>query len=991
MADGAAARLSRTAAPAALALARLRRRPGRWLLPAAGLALATAFAGAVAGEAAVAGDRAARATLAAVAPTAAAIRITGHDPGAPARALLAGAPGLGPATGVTLFESLRLGGRVVQLAAITPLARWAAPTPSPAPCGARDCPLLLAGGAAPTGSLALPGAGLRLAGSVRLTSAVPLGFRPFAAAAYAPGETPPPPLLVSGDAAGLAHLPGLESVFRTSTLVAELGLSRLHSWDLARVEAGLQRRQADLAAIDPGLTFSAPFAALGAARDHAAAARRGVLLAGGGAAAAILAFVLLAAGSLRPDLAAELDRLRTAGATPGQRGLLVLVEAAAVAGLGIVIGAGAGAGAVWALAAAATEPTGAVLGQSLGGTGGAAALAGGWAGVTLLVAAGLLVRSWRPAGDGLAVAAAGALAVAAGRGDLPAVLLAPLCCVVAGALVFRLAGAILRAGERAFRRGPLAVRLALVNLARAPGAAAGAAAFLTVSVGLGVFALSYRATLEREAADQAASEVPLDVTAAAGPSFAPPLTLVPLARWRALADGAVLPVRRTEATFPSGGATATVPLLGVPATGLPGLRGWRGPDAAGARLEPPGPIRVPGPRLPPGARRLRVTAAATNIGLDLAAVLRDETGRVTVVPLGVLGAVPRPLTAALPPTAAGTELAGLELDEPAGLAATSGHQNAESPTPDTLLRARVTITRPVALGAGGRRLAALGLAGWRARGAASDARASGAGLRADFVSAGATGLLRPPEPGDDGAVPLPVLADPASAAQAGRDGRLALTVDGVSILARVVGRPRRFPTVRAGGFLVADEAALAARLDADAPGQGRADELWLQTSNLARTRAALAVPAFASLTFAYRADIEGALRTDPVFRGVAGTLAAAATAAVALAALGLLVAGSARDRRLEEDLAGQGLGPRALRRDARARLAATAALGLGGGLAVGLALGRLAGAAVRGAPVVASPTVAPVAVVPWAGIGLLAAGTAAALAAAAWAATRGRP
>jgi hypothetical protein len=990
MADAAAARLSRIAAPAALALARLRRRPGRWLVPAAGLALATAFAGAVAGEAVVTGDRAARATLAAVSPPAAAIRITGHDPGAPARALLAGAPGLGPATAVTLFESLRLGGRVVQLAGITPLGRWAAPTPGSAPCTARGCPLLLAGGAAPPGSLDLPGAGLRLAGPTRLTSAVPLGFRPFAAAAHAPGEPPPPPLLVSGDAAGLAHLPGLQSVFRTSTLVAELALTRLHSWDLARVEAGLQRRQADLAAIDPGLTFTAPFAALAAARAHAAAARRGLLLAGGGAAAALLAFVLLAAGSLRPDLAAELERLRTAGATSAQRGLLAGTEAAAVAALGIVVGAAGGAVLVWALATTAAEPAGSILGQSLGGAGGAAALAGGWAAVTLLVTGALLLRSWRPAADALTVAAAGALGLAAVRGGLPAVLVAPLCCLVAGAVVFRLAGAILRGAERAARRGPLAVRLALVNLARAPGAAAGAAAFLTVSVALGVFSLTYRATLAREAADQAASQVPLDVTAAAGPSFAPPLALASLARWRELAGGAVLPVRRAEASFASGGATATVPLLGVPASGLARLRGWRAADAH-ARLEPPGPIRVPGPRLPPGTLTLRVTAAATNVGLILSAVLRDDTGRVSVVPLGVLGATPRVLSAALPPATAGVELTALELDEPAGLAATTGHQNAEGPTPDTLLRARVTIARPVALGAGGRPLARLGLAGWRARGAASNARPNAAGLRADFVAAGATGLLRPPQPGDGGAVPLPVLADPLSAAQAGRDGRLALAVDGVAVLARVVGRPRGFPTVPAGGFLVADEAALAARLDADAPGRGRADELWLETPDLARTRAALAAPGLASLSFAYRADLERALRTDPVFRGVAGTLAAAAAAAVALAALGLLVAGTARDRRLEGDLTAQGLGPRALRRDARVRLAATAALGLGGGLAVGLALGRLAVAAVRGAPAVASLTVAPVAVVPWAGVGLFAGATAAALGAAAWAATRGRP
>ena len=37
-------------APLSLAAARARRRPGRWLLPALGVALAAAFAGAVAAE-----------------------------------------------------------------------------------------------------------------------------------------------------------------------------------------------------------------------------------------------------------------------------------------------------------------------------------------------------------------------------------------------------------------------------------------------------------------------------------------------------------------------------------------------------------------------------------------------------------------------------------------------------------------------------------------------------------------------------------------------------------------------------------------------------------------------------------------------------------------------------------------------------------------------------------------------------------------------------
>ena len=50
-------------APLMLIIARARRRPGRWLLPVVGIALAAGFAGAVAVEGTVAGDRAARVSL----------------------------------------------------------------------------------------------------------------------------------------------------------------------------------------------------------------------------------------------------------------------------------------------------------------------------------------------------------------------------------------------------------------------------------------------------------------------------------------------------------------------------------------------------------------------------------------------------------------------------------------------------------------------------------------------------------------------------------------------------------------------------------------------------------------------------------------------------------------------------------------------------------------------------------------------------------------
>src|SRR4051794_41815277 len=67
---------ARWAAPLTLAAARLRRHPGRWLLPAAGLALAIAAGAAVVGEGTIAGDQAARRALRALPPAARTVRLT---------------------------------------------------------------------------------------------------------------------------------------------------------------------------------------------------------------------------------------------------------------------------------------------------------------------------------------------------------------------------------------------------------------------------------------------------------------------------------------------------------------------------------------------------------------------------------------------------------------------------------------------------------------------------------------------------------------------------------------------------------------------------------------------------------------------------------------------------------------------------------------------------------------------------------------------------
>ena len=606
-------------APLMLAAARGRRRPARWLLPALGMALAVAFAAGVAAESQIAGDQSARSVLEATPPLDSAVRVTWQGPVSPgvadqAQALLRGL-GLGSPTEVVLMNPVRLGGVIVRPAAIAPLGRWL-PGPPLAdtglantalastalglgPCRPERCPMLLVGGGPVPSTMAAIGVRIQVVGSASLRSPVPLGF--------VPSDADAAPVLVTTDVAGLASLPGLSGLYRTYSWLAPLTVSGLRGWQLAGVEDGLARSQARLLLSGSQFSLSAPFTALDEARAQASAAPQRLLLAGGGAIAALALFIVLAGGGLRRDQRAELDRLRQAGARTRHCVLFVAAECGWLCAAALSVGAVGGIGAAALLARTEGEPAGAILTHSLITPAGVIALAAGWFAATVLLAALVLVRSARLI-DVLAVAAASALVAAlvggtglggTGSDQALALLLAPLCCLAVGVLTFRAAGAVLRGTERVARGGPVLTRLALVNLARSPMMPALAIAFVAVAVGLGGFALGYRSTLIRSAADQAADRVPLDALVSPGPDFSTPLELAPLQRWQALAAGAVLPIRRTDANYTSGGGTVTVPALGVPATGLIQIHGWRQSDGSAPlatlarRLEPAGPVRLP--------------------------------------------------------------------------------------------------------------------------------------------------------------------------------------------------------------------------------------------------------------------------------------------------------------------------------------------------------------------------------------------------------------
>ena len=202
--------MRRLAAPMLLIAARARRRPGRWILTVLGVSLAVAFAGAVAAEGTIAGDQAAHSVLQGLTRLDRVVRVTWQgvvtaSVDRKARSLLDGL-GLRRQTEVVLLTGVRLGGAVVQPAAIDPLNIWLARGADGRVrrCRPRSCPVLLAG-PVPLHRRLLSAPGIRLvvAGAATLLSSAPLGFTPSR-------SSDATPLLLSGDVRGLDALAGVE-------------------------------------------------------------------------------------------------------------------------------------------------------------------------------------------------------------------------------------------------------------------------------------------------------------------------------------------------------------------------------------------------------------------------------------------------------------------------------------------------------------------------------------------------------------------------------------------------------------------------------------------------------------------------------------------------------------------------------------------------------------------------------------------------------------
>src|SRR5919202_2592989 len=616
-----AAGMSRVSAPLDLALRRLRAR----LFVVAATAAAVGGAGALVGwsslAAAHAQERNVHLRLRALSPAKRAVRVVYTT---------------APLDGDRYAETVRRA--LVRLRDVTESSRLVRIRHPLAPADERGTRVVVAGrprrdveveaGRLPQGCTSDLCEGLSVAGRHRIGERVRLG--PLVVLVVGRGSLDPAALadrsLLGGRALLLRSVPRSLRLFartRVGTSVvatAPLDPARVHRSGLRALVERLRREIVRLDRSDtPGVvTATAPLPVLTALADRGDVARRRLLIVASEGAALVLAFAAFTATARRREVAALEEQLGTLGASRGQVWLARAAEALvpSVAGLAL---------ALVGLPAAGPLPLGTLIAIV----------------VTTVVAAALLVAAGarRPPRlrfvGPLEVAAFAALGVivwqttstgsldprqiAATRSASPILLLVPALAFFAAAVVLlRLLPVALRLAERAARGGSTGVRLAALGAARRPGQAAAVTTFLAVALGAALFSLDYRATLDRNARDQA------DFAAGAA--------------WRAVGLRSVptgTPALRIDAdvtaALPSS-PDVRVAMVGLPARRLRELRGWR------ADFSPVGRSEL-AHRLRPRRGRLAAVAAPARPAPDLTARRAARGGR---VPADLRPAEPRP-------------------------------------------------------------------------------------------------------------------------------------------------------------------------------------------------------------------------------------------------------------------------------------------------------------------------------------------------------------
>ena len=855
-----------------------------------------------------------------------------------------------------LFREASIQGRLVNLRAADDLGRWVRIRSGRLPrvCLPQRCEVLRLEGRGPIPSTRA----LRLIEVGRAVLRPDAPIAPFVlptppteqVARAVRYHTPPPsPVVIANGVEGLSATRELQTFYRAYAWVVDIRAGEVHPWAVGAFQRTVQQLSAQVESNGAGeFQVSAPTEQLASASAASDTAARRLLLLGGEGACLLLAFTILAAAALRRDVTDARRRLIWFGARRWQVELHTLAESVALATFGTIVGWVAGGALAAAIATRAGSPAWPVLEHGL--LSGRGVLAG----VCLAAAAGALlyatvraqpVQIGRLAFTPLDAAALGAVAVVLtgwARGSVDAATLAEpggtstFLLLVPGLIVFaaaviaaRLLVPALRGVGRLGRRGPIALRLAAASLARNPGHAAIAATFLVASLGLALFAVSYRSTLLTGQREEARFAVPASFVLSEDFD-----QLVPVLHGARLSRYPATPVQalRQTGNVPSG---TTFTFLGLPAASLSRIEGWR-PDFAGpslsslaSALTPTRPAALRTTSLPTG-RRFTLPVSVTGDDIGVRAIFRSPLGDFEAVGLGHTDGARTVILRGRVPFDHAT-LAQLRFDVLNNGRITANAGTGIQPSAKGVLafgRARVD-----------GRLVPHAFAQWT-----GTSGVGGVPARLGYVlTTERTGTFRPVQPTDG--VPLRVLATPRVVAEAGPRGIIPLEIEGEQVAARIVGTVERFPSV-IGDAVVADRETAATVLDTRSGGLGTTDELWLNVpaDQESSTAAALARAPFDELQVQSQADTLERLRADPLARGALLTLAATAGVALLLALVGLLLAvvGDVQDDRGELfDLEAQGAAPSTVRAHLRLRALLVALFGIAGGLVLGTILSAL--------------------------------------------------
>lgn len=922
-----------------LVLARSRRRAGALLAVAVGVAAAAAVVLAAGPLTLVARDAALGRAVEGASADARALRLTVQRPGAReggAEALrglendvAAGFPGAGARA--VRFSGRAVGRRSVVLAGVDGLGTHLRLTAGRMPerCDERACEVVtVAGRVGPV--VQLDGARLRVVGRGRLDG-VPLGPLPPRPGRPDSGAT----FLVAGGVEPLLALEALDGLPRTFAWTRVVDPASIHPWTTDRVLDEYAAVQDTFTGTVDGAQVALPTVPIAAEDARGRAAAAFALIVAGLAATILLAFAAFAAAEQHDDVAAELRRLRAMAARRGHRATFVLGEAAVPALLGVLAGAVIAAGATALAAGVALDGPASPAAASAPTAGVSAVLREGFfmpatlvAALVLFVAAVVVIggvlagaqsRGVRVALEvGCVVVLGGLVWQAASRGSVdagelaaggtvdPVLVLGPGAAALAcGLIALRVVPPLLRALARAAERLPVGPYLALVALARQPARTAAAVAVVAVAAAAGTFALGHARTLQQGALDQVAYRTAGDVRGLAPAANAKPgANETPVVRIKAETLGRPLGVQ----------------LLGIGEAALPRLPGWREDFSAepiGAlarRLDgDPAGLQVQGAELPADARRVELPLRLAGARAVIQLALQRPDGTFTRL-LGATELRPGHHRLSAPVTRAdrGGRIVALEVALGPGGSGTSDLGE--------VIPGAVRVTR-----ADGSRVELTDFADWM-----PTSGGSFTGGTFSYSIAGVAGYLgiRPQQPA--AREPIPVLATPALAARVRAGGNLVLRLPGGGqARMKIVGTVRHVPTTSAGEAMIADIGRLFAALNTQYPGLAAVSEHW---------RIGPAPPAGPELR---RSELDVAAAADPLARGVNAALRGLAIlgALVALAAVALAVASTARDRGGEQaELEAIGVAPRVLRAQMVASAAATALVGLAAGLLGGAAL-----------------------------------------------------